>query len=204
MKPHPQPVAADPTDSAGSPPNPSRPPFEAVARELSAPLLRFLGRYCGDGAVAEELRQEALIRMERGYPSFAGRSSVKTWAFSIASRVAADHYRRPERRMRIVELDPSEEPADPVPPVEERMAVDEMSACVRGVIESLPEAYRGALILHDLEGLTAEEVAATSDCSLATAKIRIHRARERLRKALRAQCSFSRSVDGVLQCERKC
>jgi RNA polymerase sigma-70 factor (ECF subfamily) len=64
--------------------------FDALARELSQPLLRYLRRCVGDQAVAEDLLQETLIRIARGLPEFAGRASVKTWAFSIATRVAAD------------------------------------------------------------------------------------------------------------------
>ena len=43
--------------------------------------------------------------------------------------------------------------------IDERLVIDEMNACVRGVIDSLPDAYRAALILHDIEGLSAEQTA---------------------------------------------
>jgi RNA polymerase sigma-70 factor (ECF subfamily) len=81
--------------------------------------------------------------------------------------------------------------------------VDEMNACVRQVIDSLPEDYRAALVLHDLEGLNAQQVAEICGCSLATAKIRIHRARHRLRGALQQQCEFYRDGDDVFRCDRK-
>lgn len=88
-------------------------------------------------------------------------------------------------------------------PIDERVVVDEMNACVRQVIDSLPGDYRAALVLHDLEGLTAEQTAEICGCFLATAKIRIHRARDRLRKALQLQCEFYRDTDSVLRCDRK-
>lgn len=177
--------------------------FDALARELASPLLRFLERYVGNRAVAEELLQETLIRMDKGLPSFAGRSSVKTWAFAIASRVAADYLRHPHRRASIVPLDAIEEPTDPERAIDERMVVDEMNECIRGVIDSLPESYRAALILHDLEGLSAEQTAEACECSVATAKIRIHRARGRLKEALAKQCEFYRDEESVLRCDRK-
>ena len=71
--------------------------FQDVARDLAQPILCYLERYVGNRVVAEELQQETLIRMSRGLSSFAGRSSIKTWAFSIASRVAADYFRHPDR-----------------------------------------------------------------------------------------------------------
>jgi RNA polymerase sigma-70 factor (ECF subfamily) len=74
---------------------------------------------------------------------------------------------------------------------------------VRQVIDSLPQDYRAALVLHDLEDLSAQHVADICGCSLATAKIRIHRARQRLRGALKRECDFYRDDDNVFRCDRK-
>lgn len=136
-----------------------QPAFEDIARDLTQPLLRYLERYLGERAVAEELLQETLMRISKGLTSFGGRSSLKTWAFAIASRVAADYLRHPERRVRIVELNEVTGQLDPDRAIDERLVIDEMSECVRQVIDSLPDAYRAALILHDLEGLSAEQTA---------------------------------------------
>lgn len=180
-----------------------RPALEDLARDLAPRIVRYLERYVGDRALAEDLWQETLIRMHKGLSGFAGRSSVDTWVFSIASRVAADHFRLPERKARIVELDEAAELVDPDPAVSERLVVDEMNECVRQVIDSLPESFRSALILHDLEGLSAEQTAEICDTSVATAKIRIHRARLRLKEALKGQCEFYRDPDNVFRCDRK-
>ncbi|MBI4193966.1 MAG: RNA polymerase sigma factor [Betaproteobacteria bacterium] len=177
--------------------------FAELARELSPPLLRYLQRYAGDRVAADDLLQETLIRIARGLPGFAARSSVKTWAFSIATRVAADHFREPERRIRIVDVDEAMDLPDPDTALDDRAVMDEMNACVRKVIDSLPEDYRAPLVLHDLEGLSAQEMAEICGCTLATAKIRIHRARQRLKAALQQQCDFYRDGENVLRCERK-
>jgi RNA polymerase sigma-70 factor (ECF subfamily) len=177
--------------------------FEDLAQKLSQPLLRYLRRFVGDQAVADDLLQETLIRIARGLPSFAGRASVKTWAFSIATHAAVDYLRKPDRRLHIVEISEADDFPDTERSIDERVIVDEMNACVRQVVDSLPEDYRAALVLHDLEGLTVEQTAEICDCSLATAKIRIHRARHRLRQALQQQCEFYRDSDSVLRCDRK-
>lgn len=179
------------------------PPLERIAEELSEPLLRYLGRYVGERAVAEDLLQETLIRVARGLPGFEGRASLKTWAFSIATRVAADHFRKPANRAQIVEVDESAEMPNGDPGIDQRMVIDEMNACVREVIDSLPEDYRAALVLHDLEGHTAAETAEICGCSVPTAKIRIHRARGRLRAKLNEACDFYRDSESVLRCDRK-
>ena len=184
-------------------PEPSRFVFEDVAQELSGPLRRYLERLVGNRATADDLLQETLLKIARALPEFEGRSSVKTWAFTIATRVATDHFRRPHSRAQMVEID-EREPAHVLDAeIDQRLVIDEMSSCVREVIDSLPEDYRTALVLHDLEGQTAAQVAEIAGCSLANAKIRIHRARRRLKKALNEECSFYRDEDNVFRCDRK-
>lgn len=180
-------------------------PFSAdtVLAEVAQPVLRYLERYVGNRAIAEDLQQETLVRIARGLPSFDGRSAVKTWAFAIANRVAADYFRHPDRQARIVELDEAMDAPDPDRDIDERIIEDEMNQCVRQVIDSLPDTYRAALVLHDLEGLSAEQTAEICECSVATAKIRIHRARLRLKEALKRQCAFYRDAEGVYRCDRK-
>lgn len=86
---------------------------------------------------------------------------------------------------------------------DQRLVIDEMNECVRQVIDSLPVDYRAVLVLHDLEGRTAKETAEICGCSLPTAKIRIYRARHRLREALQQECDFYRDGESVLRCDRK-
>ena len=179
------------------------PQFEEVAYEISIPLHRYLTRYVGDREIAADLLQETLLRIARGLPGFEQRAELKTWAFSIATRVAAYHFRQPANRISVVEMSESTEREDSEPSIEQRLVVDEMNACVRQVIDSLPEDYRAALLLHDIEGLTAEQTAEASGCSLPTAKIRIHRARARLTEALRLECDFYRDAEKVFRCDRK-
>jgi RNA polymerase sigma-70 factor, ECF subfamily len=118
--------------------------------------------------------------------------------------VAADYLRRPDRRIQIVEIDEATGYSDTdLLSSDQQLVVDEMSACVRQVIDSLPEDYRAALVLHEIQGLTAEETGEICGCSLATAKIRIHRARLRLKEALKDECEFYRDNDNVFRCDRK-
>jgi len=177
--------------------------FEDAAQELSGPLRRYLERLVGNRATADDLLQETLLKIARGLPEFEGRSSVKTWAFTIATRVATDHFRRPQNRAQMVEIDETALTHVRNAEIDHRLVIDEMSGCVREVIDSLPENYRTALVLHDLEGQTAAQVAEIAGCSLATAKIRIHRARLRLKEALNQECSFYRDGENVFRCDRK-
>ena len=179
------------------------PSFDELAKQLSAPLQRYLQRFVGDPYTAEDLLQETLLRISNGLPGFEGRSSPKTWAYSIATRTAIDHLRRIKNSLRAVEVDVEGSLPGADEDVEERLIIDEMNACIREEIDSLPGDYRAAIVLHDLEGLTAAETAEIVGCSLATAKIRIHRARLRLQKALERDCTFYYDSDQILRCDRK-
>lgn len=179
------------------------PDFEATARAQADAILAFLTRYVGDRDAAHDLLQETLIRMQRALPGFEGRASVRTWAFAIASRVAADYLRHPERRARIVAVDEAAELADEAPGHDARLVAEDMNDCIRASIDTLPDSYRSALILHDLEGLSIAQVAEVCACTVATAKIRVHRARGRLRETLDRRCDFYRDEQQVFRCDRK-
>lgn len=175
---------------------------EALA-QLAEPVFLYLRRYCGDEQLAQDLAQETLMRVARALPGFDGRSSLKTWAITIATRVAADHYRTVVRKVPEVHLEDYETlPADETS-LDQQFVVDEMNACIRQVIDTLPEEYRAALVLRDMQGLAVKEVAEVLDCSLANAKIRIHRARKRLQEALNNQCDFYKDQENVFRCEKK-
>jgi len=178
----------------------SVPDFDTLAREYSPLLRRFLQRQVGNPATAEDLLQETLIRVARGLENFAGRASPKTWMFAIASNVVTDHLRQPARRQRIVDIEEAADLADGEVAIDERMAFDEMSQCVRDVIDSLPPDYRTALILHDLEDMDCDQTAKVMGVSLGAAKVRIHRARARLKAALEQGCDFYLDSDSVFRC----
>jgi RNA polymerase sigma-70 factor (ECF subfamily) len=78
-----------------------------------------------------------------------------------------------------------------------------MNHCVRQVIDGLPPDHRAALVLHHLQGKTAAETAEILEISLANAKVRIHRAKARLREALENECDFYATDGGTLRCDRK-
>ena len=79
----------------------------------------------------------------------------------------------------------------------------EMNACIRGYVEKLSPEYKTVIILSELEGFKNREIAEIVGVSLETVKIRLHRARARLRKELETACSFYRDDRNVLSCDLK-
>ena len=175
---------------------------------------RALVRLVGE-AEADDLTQEVFVRVTRALPEFRGEASVATWILRIARGVGLDHLRsrRHGEVKRTVSLTPVEPEADSdaasVPePREEaeapRLLVrTEMSACVREYVERLAPEHRAVIGLKDLEGLSNPEIAARLGVSVDNAKIRLHRARQALRRELEHGCEFYQSETGTLACDRK-
>ena len=83
------------------------------------------------------------------------------------------------------------------------LVVDEMNDCVRGVIDRLPPDYRAAIVLTNLQGLSVAEAAGIMGTSVGAAKVRIHRAKARLKEALNRECDFYASPEGGVRCDVK-
>jgi len=179
------------------------PAFDTVVHDYSPVLLRYLRRQVGDEGIAQDLLQETLLGIAKGLPSFEHRASIKTWVFAIASRVVASHLRRPERIHQIVDIETIADVDDGQVSVEDSLEFDEMNQCVREVIDSLPPDYRSALILYDLEEMDCAQTASVLGISPGAARVRIHRARGRLKRALANQCGFYRDSENILRCQRQ-
>lgn len=184
-----------------------QPDFQSLHDAYRPAVLRFLRRMVGD-ADAEDMAQLVFERAHRALPDFRGESSVATWLYRIATNAAVDLLRSPAFRRRTTSLEETGEPDASVlgerPSNIEHQAIrNEMNACIREVVDRLPANYRAVLVLCDLEGYTAPEMAERLGLSLDAAKIRLHRARGRLRKALEQECRFYRNDLGQLSCDRK-
>lgn len=145
---------------------------------------------------AEDLLQDVLVKMNGSLRDVNDHSRVQAWAYQITRNVITDYYRRQQadssRRHSIDDLD--ELMMDP----ESRDAEWELAPCLQPMIERLPERYRQALVLADLEGLTQREVAERLALSVSGAKSRVQRAREKLREMLHACCMFDLDRQGVV------
>ncbi len=180
--------------------------FEAYQR----PIYNYLLHMTQDPSVAEDLTQETFIRVHDGLPGFRGEASLATWVYRIATNLSVDHVRRKSttqdtmtRSLDEVETDPETLVDDKAASPEQQAARSEMSGCVQDLIEQLPPDYRAAVVLHDLQGMTNGEIAEVLDVSLDTVKIRLHRARKKLRAALNSGCDFAHDERDVLVCEPK-
>lgn len=187
--------------------------FPTIHRDFRAKILRYLTRLVGERE-AEDLTQEVFVKAAAGLNDFRGESQMATWLYRIATNTALDRLRSPSfQRMNQKGLsgepcgegEPHEEARTPenTPSVEQDLIRKEMNKCIRDFVENLPPGYRAVMVLSELEELKNKEIAEILGVALDTVKIRLHRARARLKRELESHCEFYRDEQGELACDLK-
>jgi RNA polymerase sigma-70 factor (ECF subfamily) len=190
------------------------PEFSSIYREHRAAVLSHL---CARvrRSDAEDLTQEVFRKAERGLGTFRGESSLRTWLLRIATRTMLDHVRsrRVREENRTDALPPPEQAGHPLAVTPDaliakadapiRVDRQEMHACIREYVDQLPPSYREVILLRELHGLSNEEVARHLGIGIDAAKIRLHRAREALRRLLNDGCEFYATESHGLGCDRR-
>lgn len=163
--------------------------FEALALPLSTALFGFAVRLTRDRDRAADLVQDALLRGYRTFDGFRPGTNAKAWLFQILYSVFVNDYHMQRRRPPVVSMDELEQRYQQcleIPDWEACRAVLENPALERHpgevaqAVASLPETFRHALVLVDVEELSYEEAAEVMDCPLGTLRSRLHRARKLL------------------------
>ena len=156
---------------------------EALWRDYRAQLYRFTLKRVADEATAEDIVHDVLVRAYDRRDTLRNADRFEQWLYQITRNALIDHYR-------------ARRPTEPLPPdlaaadeASEHAARRELAACMQPLVDSLPEHYRDALTLSELQGLTQQATATRLGLSLSGAKSRVQRARRMLQ-------------DRVLQCCR--
>jgi RNA polymerase sigma-70 factor (ECF subfamily) len=146
-------------------------------------------RMVGNIAEAEDLTQEAFLQLHRKIATFRGDSAFSTWLHRLAVNVVLMHLRK--KGLSLISLDEAMEPeADDRPgrsfgarDLALAGAIDRLA--LARAIDDLPTGYRLIFVLHDVEGFEHNEIALMLDCSIGNSKSQLHKARLKLRDALR-------------------
>jgi RNA polymerase sigma-70 factor (ECF subfamily) len=153
--------------------------------EFGVPLRRFIARRVRNEHDAEDLLQEVFLRAHVALHRVEDRDRVRPWLYRIATNATADYYRN---RGPAVWNGPLHELAEDDAGPENLN--EEVLVCLEPLVDELPDKYRRALVLADLEGWTQKEVAVELGLSLSGVKSRVQRARKKLRAALLSCCHF--------------
>lgn len=168
--------------------------FDRLYRDHVDLVYRYAHRLCGEAEAAKDLVQETFLNAYRGLKRFRGEAKVSTWLYTIASRACLRMRRKrkgaPERELSLEEFVPTSEgefrlqlPIDGLTP-EQALENKELREALDQAIDKLPKKYRMALVLRDMEGLSAGETGAVMGLSERAVKSRLHRARLFVRREL--------------------
>ena len=185
--------------------------FDDIYNEFYPKIAHYLTRLVGEYE-AEDVAQTVFEKVNKNLSTFKGKSKLSTWIFRIATNAALDrlksssYKRTPSGPLATVPLQSvesismtSDKPTSP----DRKVIRDEMSDCIREFVDRLPPDYRTIIILNELEGFTNNEIAGILQISLDTAKIRLHRARAKLKESLESGCDFYLDESTELACDRK-
>ena len=166
--------------------------FDWLVTHYHGPVYNLILSMLGDTSDAADGTQEVFLKAFRGIRCFRQGSSLKTWLYRIALREALNHKRWFKRHLqKNISIDAEVEEGRSAIEIEDlgatpfdQLAAHEIQQAVQHALQEIPEVFRGAVILRDLEGLTYEEIAEVLECSVGTVKSRILRGRRALKELL--------------------
>jgi RNA polymerase sigma-70 factor (ECF subfamily) len=166
--------------------------FEVLVRAHSAKIISLAWRLVGNREDAEDIAQEAFIRLHRNLASFRGDSSVSTWLYRTVTRLTIDYQRRQKLKQKIfffrrsnAEHDPYELAADPAASPGDQYLAGEAGRRLAAAMDKLSARQRAVFTLRHHEELPLKEIAAVLQLEEGTVKAHLHRAVHILRKELK-------------------
>jgi RNA polymerase sigma-70 factor, ECF subfamily len=191
--------------------------FRNIYQTFHLKIKRYLSRLVGE-TEAEDLTQEVFFKVNQKLKGFRGEPrAFSTWLYRIATNAAMDRLRSPSFQKMVRNRSSNDSmlegktatevkvvwTGEKAPSVEQQLIRNEMNECIRNFIEKLPENYKTVLILSELEGQKNQDIAEILRLSLHTVKIRLHRARAKIKKELETHCNFYRDERNELACDLK-
>lgn len=159
--------------------------FEELVRRTSADTYTLAFRLTGDEEDARDVVQEAYLRAHRGIRRFRGDAQFSTWLHRITANCAVTLLtRRGRHRHDPLPDDPAIPDVHPHRDPAERADVDALRGELQAALLELPDKLRTVIVLRDIYDLPHEAIARELDISETAAKVRLHRARKRLRERL--------------------
>ncbi len=164
--------------------------FAILLEKHRGPLVHFLYRMVQNQAVAEELAQEAFLRVYRSRSTYEPTAKFTTWLFRIANHLALNWIRDGKNERGQESLDQATDDgqvrqvSDRQPTTEQQMIRNARMEEVRRAIQSLPEKQRSAVLMHKYEEMEYTQIAGVLECSESAVKSLLFRAYETLRSRL--------------------
>lgn len=180
--------------------------FWEIYDQYYSKVRKFILALVKDEWVADDLLQETFLRVQQNIKSLRDPSKLSSWIFRIAHNLCQDHFRRLKKSRREERIDQEETENLNEALIQKEIGIQkeleqrQMGECVQNQINLLPESLRTALILFDLMEFTHQESADILGITVKSVKVRLHRARKKLKAILEEKCAFERDERNVLIC----
>jgi RNA polymerase sigma-70 factor (ECF subfamily) len=180
--------------------------FWEIYDQYYSRVRKFILALVKDEWVADDLIQETFLKIEKNLGSLKDPSKLSSWIFRIAYNLCQDHFRQLKRSRKEESID-QEEMGDfketliqKGPDIQKELEQRQMGECVQNQINLLPESLRTVLVLFDIMEFSHQESADILGITVKNVKVRLHRARKRLKTILEEKCAFERDERNVLIC----
>ena len=168
--------------------------FEAILEKYHSPLINFFYRFVGDKIEAEDLAQEAFLRIYRSRHNYKPKAKLSTWIYCIAKNIALNELRR-RATHRAASLEETIDAEDSEIKIQfadttqnlpsQELEKKELENIIKKAIDSLPIHQKTAIILRRFEEFSYEEIAQIMKCSISAVKSLLNRAKENLKEKLK-------------------
>lgn len=179
--------------------------FWEIYDQYYAKVRRFILALVKDEWAADDLIQETFLKIQGNLSTLRDPSKMSPWIFRIAYHLCQDHFRQLKGAQRGESID--EEKIENLEDVfvqeelvQKGLEQREMGQCVQKQIDLLPQSLRAVLILFDIMEFSHQEIADTLGITIENVKVRLHRARKKLKAILEEKCAFERDERNVLVC----
>jgi RNA polymerase sigma-70 factor (ECF subfamily) len=179
--------------------------FWEIYDQYYGKVRKFILALVKDEWAADDLIQETFLRIQEKLNSLRDPSKISSWVFSIAYHLCQDHFRQLKAAQKKESLD--EEKIGTLGDalvqgafIQKELEQREMGQCVQSQIDLLPHSLRTVLVLFDIMEFNHQEIADTLGITVENVKVRLHRARRKLRTILEEKCTFEKDERNVLVC----
>jgi RNA polymerase sigma-70 factor (ECF subfamily) len=180
--------------------------FWEIYDQYYAKVRRFILALVKDEWAADDLIQETFLKIQGNLSTLRDPSKMSPWIFRIAYHLCQDHFRQLKGAQREESID--EERIENLEDVfvqeglvQKDLEQREMGQCVQKQIDLLPQSLRAVLVLFDIMEFSHQEIADTLGITIENVKVRLHRARKKLKTILEERCTFEKDERNVLVCE---
>jgi len=180
--------------------------FWDIYDQFYTKVRKFILTLVKDDWVADDLIQETFLKIQNNLKSLKDPSKLSSWIFRIAYNLCQEHFRQLKRSRKEERIDQEEKEDFKEALIQKGLDIQkeleqrQMGECVQDQINLLPESLRTVLVLFDIMEFNHQEIADILGITVENVKVRLHRARKKLRPILEEKCSFERDERNVLVC----